>query len=77
MPKLPESEIEKIITNEPHNAWEISPLVKWDTPTAWGELPPLHKRSAVMEVVAHLECMRWEGTVQRIIKDNSVSYVAL
>lgn len=70
------AEIQEVLASgEPRNAWEISPLITWDTPMAWDKLPPLNKRSAVTEVVAHLECMRWEGIVQRIIKDNSVSYL--
>ncbi|MHA2067684.1 MAG: MBL fold metallo-hydrolase [Candidatus Thorarchaeota archaeon] len=69
-------EIQKVIANEPYNAWEISPQITWDTSTPWDQLPPLHKRFAVTEVIAHLESMRWEGKVRRIVKDNSVSYVA-
>ena len=34
----------------------------------WDNLPPLHKRIAVMETIAHLECMQWEGKVQRILQ---------
>lgn len=69
------AQILEVIANEPHNAWEISPLISWNIPgLSWNELPPLHKRSAVTETIAHLECMRWEGKVQRIIRANSVSY---
>ena len=70
------AEIQEVVASKPHNAWEISPSITWDTHIAWDKLPPLHKRSAVMEVVAHLECMRWEGNIERIIKDNRISYVA-
>ncbi|MFC1971223.1 MBL fold metallo-hydrolase [Chloroflexota bacterium] len=70
------AEIQKVIANEPCNAWGISPQITWDTSTPWDQLPPLHKRSAVTEVVAHLESMRWKGRVRRIVKDNSASYVA-
>ncbi len=71
------AEIQKAIAKEPHNAWEISPCITWDIPgLVWEQLPPLQKRSAVTETIAHLECMRWEGTVRRIIKDSSISYVA-
>ncbi len=70
------AKIQEVVANEPHNAWEISPQITWDTPMPWDQLPPLHKRSAVTEVVAHLECMRREGRVRRIIKDNRASYVA-
>jgi glyoxylase-like metal-dependent hydrolase (beta-lactamase superfamily II) len=69
------AEIQQVVANEPHNAWEISPQITWDTPTPWDQLPPLHKRSAVAEVIAHLECMRREGRVWRIVEGNHASYV--
>ena len=69
-------EIAQVIAEEPHNAWEIAAKVTWDIPLPWNRFPPLHKRSAVMEVIAHLECMRWEGSVTKITEDNRVSYVA-
>jgi glyoxylase-like metal-dependent hydrolase (beta-lactamase superfamily II) len=71
------TEIQERIVNEPHNAWEISAHISWDIPMPWDLFPPMHKRSAVAEVVAHLECMRWEGRVRRIIEGNKVSYTAL
>ena len=70
-------EIQRAIANEPHNSWEISSQLTWDVPgLVWEQFPPLHKRSAVTETIAHLECMRWEGKVRRIIEDDYVSYVA-
>jgi glyoxylase-like metal-dependent hydrolase (beta-lactamase superfamily II) len=69
------SEIKRIIMKEPHNAFEISGRITWDIPGRnWEQLPALHKRLAVTETIAHLECMRWEGQVRRIIKDNLVLY---
>lgn len=68
-------EMQQAIAEEPHNAYEISSQITWEVPgLVWEQFPALHKRSAVMETIAHLECMRWEGKIQRIIKDNSVSY---
>jgi ribonuclease BN (tRNA processing enzyme) len=46
------------------------PALKFVTVT----FPDLQKRFAVMETIAHLECMRWEGTVRRVIKGNSILY---
>ena len=70
-------EIIKAVTGEPHTAWEISPRVTWDNGrTSWEQLPPLQKRMAVMETIAHLDYMRWEGRVQRITKDGLVTYIA-
>jgi glyoxylase-like metal-dependent hydrolase (beta-lactamase superfamily II) len=72
------AEIEQIIMKETHNAYDISRQITWDTPgLVWEQLPPLHKRLAVTETIAHLECMRWEGQLRRIIKDNSVLYLTV
>jgi glyoxylase-like metal-dependent hydrolase (beta-lactamase superfamily II) len=68
------SEIKQSIAKEPCNAYEISSKITWNVGLAWKQFPPLQKRFAVMETVAHLECMRWEGKVRRIVRDNSVSY---
>ena len=69
------AEIQQAIAKEPRSAYEISSQITWNVPgMVWEQLPPLHKRSAVMETIAHLECLRWDGKVQRIIKDSFVSY---
>jgi glyoxylase-like metal-dependent hydrolase (beta-lactamase superfamily II) len=71
------AEIRKTITGGPRTAWEISPQVTWDIgATGWAQLPPLQKRMAVMETIAHLEYMRWEGSVQKIVQDGLVTYLA-
>lgn len=68
------AEILGLMGSEPHNSWEIAPHVTWDSPTPWDKFPPLMKRSAVTEVIAHLECMRWEGRVRKIVDNSLVSY---
>ncbi|MFC1940728.1 MBL fold metallo-hydrolase [Chloroflexota bacterium] len=68
------AEIQQVISKEPCNAYQISSQITWDFPLAWKQFPPLHKRSAVTETIAHLECMRWEGAVRRIVRDNFVLY---
>ena len=70
------AEIREAIAHEPHTAWEISSRVTWDNNKAgWEQLPPLQKRLAVMETVAHLEYMRLGGRVQEIIKGGYVAYI--
>jgi glyoxylase-like metal-dependent hydrolase (beta-lactamase superfamily II) len=69
------AEVQLAISNEPHNAWEISSQISWDTPVAWEDLPPLHMRSAVTETIAHLELLRSEGKVCRIYQGTSISYM--
>jgi glyoxylase-like metal-dependent hydrolase (beta-lactamase superfamily II) len=68
------AEVLGALTKQPHNAWEISSQITWDTPVAWEDLSPLHMRSAVTETIAHLELLRCEGKVCRIRKDTSISY---
>ncbi|MFC1945899.1 MBL fold metallo-hydrolase [Chloroflexota bacterium] len=71
------NEIQNVLADEFHNAWEVSSTLTWNTPgLTWDNLPPLHKRGAVTETIAHLECMRWEGTVRRKIDGNCISYAS-
>jgi glyoxylase-like metal-dependent hydrolase (beta-lactamase superfamily II) len=67
-------EIQQAIAKEPHNAYEISSKITWDIGLTWEQFPDLQKRFAVMETIAHLECMRWEGIVRRTVKGNSILY---
>lgn len=68
------SEIRQAIAKEPHSAYDISSKITWDVELVWEQFPPLQRRFAVMETVAHLEWMRWEGIVWRIVTDNSIWY---
>jgi glyoxylase-like metal-dependent hydrolase (beta-lactamase superfamily II) len=67
-------EVQRAIADEPHNAWEISSQITWNTPVEWEELSPLPMRSAVTETIAHLELLRCEGKVRRIHKGVSIFY---
>jgi len=68
-------EIRQAIADKPLNAYEISSYISWNTEgSTWEQLPPLHKRAAVTETIAHLECMRWEGGVKRITEGDSILY---
>ncbi len=40
----------------------------------WDTLPPLDRRLAVMEALAHLEAMRRQGKVDKAVKDDIVYY---
>ncbi len=71
-------EILKVIGHEPHNAWEISSQLTWSVPgRTWAQFPPFQQRSAVTETISHMELLRWEGKVRRIIENSAVSYQAL
>ena len=67
-------EIQQVIAKEPQNAYLISSKIPWDIGLTWEKFPNLQKRFAVMETIAHLECMRWEGTVCKIVEGNSILY---
>ncbi len=68
-------EILLILQKNPCNAFDISGELFWNSANAhWESIPVLEKRLAVMETIAHLEKMRWENIVQRLVKDDFVFY---
>ena len=70
-----ESEIQSALNKELCNAYDIASQITWNVPVlVWEQFPPQHKRFAVTEIIAHLEYMRWEGKVQKIVTDSVVSY---
>lgn len=63
-----------ILGNHPRTAYEISSRVPWNTNgVSWEDLPPLDRRIAVTETLAHLEFLRVEGKVERVI-DNDIAF---
>ncbi|MFC1822985.1 MBL fold metallo-hydrolase [Thermodesulfobacteriota bacterium] len=70
-----EEEIRQVILEGSRSAYEISSQLTWNIPDAdWEKLPPLHKRVAVTETIAHLEYMRWAGKAQRVLEDDLLMY---
>lgn len=68
-------EIHAVIQREPQTAYFISSQITWDIPgVTWEQFSPLDRRIAVTETVAHLESMRWEGSVERVVKGDIVFY---
>lgn len=58
-----------------HTAYDIAARIPWNVPDlTWDQFPPLARRGAVMETIAHLECLRWEGKVKRAIQDGLITY---
>jgi len=69
------AEMLEAIAGQPRNAFDISSHISWDTPgLSWEQLSPLLKRFAVTETIAHLECLRREGKVERIAQDDRLLY---
>ncbi len=72
------AEIQEAITREALNVYDVSAHITWNIPgLTWEQLPPLQKRFAVTETMAHLQSMRWEGKVRKIVEENSVLYAAM
>jgi len=69
-----ESEIQNIIKNNYFNSYEIAQQLTWNVNLAWDEFPPLLKRAAITETIAHLEHMRWKGKIKRIFNENHFVY---
>ena len=63
-----------VIGKEPNNAWDISSQLTWSIPLKWYQFPSFQQRAAVMETIAHLEYLRWEGKVRRIIAENGAIF---
>jgi glyoxylase-like metal-dependent hydrolase (beta-lactamase superfamily II) len=69
-----EEEIQILIAKNISNSYEIARQLIWSIKLPWEQFPPLHKRAAITETIAHLEHMRWEGKITKILSDNHVSY---
>jgi glyoxylase-like metal-dependent hydrolase (beta-lactamase superfamily II) len=70
-----EAEVGRVIGSKTLNAWEIGSRLTWNlAATGWDQYPPFQKRFAVMETIAHLEHMHWQGQVDRILNDGHVLY---
>ncbi len=68
-------EVCQVIKVGPRAAWEIAAVITWNLPgLTWNQFPPLQKRIALTETIAHLECLRWEGRVRRIVENGLVMY---
>ncbi|MDO8491900.1 MAG: MBL fold metallo-hydrolase [Dehalococcoidia bacterium] len=63
------------ITAAPRTAYDISGLIPWNLPdTTWEQMPPLHRRLAMMETLAHLQYMWFDGQVEIVNRDHIILY---
>lgn len=67
-------EIRSAIRQEPQHAYFISSQITWNVPMPWDQFDPRDQRIAVTETIAHLEYMRYEGTVERLLQDGIILY---
>jgi glyoxylase-like metal-dependent hydrolase (beta-lactamase superfamily II) len=58
------------------NSYEIARRLTWSLNMPWEQFTPLQRRAAVTEAIAHLEYLRWEGKINKVFKDNRISYGA-
>jgi glyoxylase-like metal-dependent hydrolase (beta-lactamase superfamily II) len=69
-----EAQIQNLISHQFSNSCEIARRLTWSLNLQWDEFPPLQKRAAITETIAHLEHMRWEGKVKKTVSNNRISY---
>ena len=73
-----EKEIQKIIGAGSCTAYEIATRINWEVPdTTWEQLPPMQKRLAITETIAHTEHLRWEGQLKKTITNQRILYSSL
>jgi glyoxylase-like metal-dependent hydrolase (beta-lactamase superfamily II) len=73
------SEILEIMKDESRTGYQIATEVTWVTDiiangVAWMSLTPLDKRLAIMETLAHLELMRFNGKIDKFSKNSTIYY---
>ncbi len=73
-----EGEIKQVIGKKSSHAYETSSQLTWHVHgLSWEQFPPFQKRAAVTETIAHLEHMRWEGMVKKIVMGGNILYSVL
>jgi glyoxylase-like metal-dependent hydrolase (beta-lactamase superfamily II) len=70
-----ENNILQLMDHNLHNSYELASRLKWDLrDLTWDQFPPMEKRLAITETLSHIEHMRWEGKLRKIIENNHVFY---
>lgn len=75
--KLRSSEIVETIKAKPKTAYQISTEITWRSDKSgvgWQNLASWDKRMAIMETLAHLESMRFDGKINKFFKDTTIHY---
>ncbi|MFC1870018.1 MBL fold metallo-hydrolase [Chloroflexota bacterium] len=71
------AEILNAIKNEAKTAYQISTEITWAgdvSGAGWQDLPPLDRRLAVLETLAHLEYMRFGGKLDKSSRNSLIYY---
>lgn len=72
-----DSKILDTVKAKEKNAYQISNEITWISDIngiSWQSLTPLHKRLAILETLAHLESMRFDGEVENFTKGDIIYY---
>ena len=73
-----ELEIYKTIENKSRTAYDVASRIAWNVADGlWEKIPALQRRFAVTETLSHLDRMRWDGKVKKVLKNDRVLYRAL
>jgi glyoxylase-like metal-dependent hydrolase (beta-lactamase superfamily II) len=69
-----EAEILNLLSHNTYNSYEIAARLTWSLRAPWDKFPPIQKRAAINETIAHLEHSRWLGKIRKIFSDDHISY---
>ena len=70
-----EKEIVEIMISGSYNCYEIAAKLKWNMRNlSWENFPPLQKRFAITETIAHVEHLRWKGKIRKTYENDCFNY---
>jgi len=72
-----ENEIQAQMQNRECNAYEIAARLTWNVKKSWDAFPAMHKQLAVCETLAHMEHMRWGGLLRKIVRGETIRFLAI
>jgi glyoxylase-like metal-dependent hydrolase (beta-lactamase superfamily II) len=68
-------EILNVLAKGEHTAFQVTETIRWSTgKLAFSDLPPIHKRMAMTETLAHLELLYARGEVEKYYHEELVWY---
>jgi glyoxylase-like metal-dependent hydrolase (beta-lactamase superfamily II) len=70
-----QKEIVEILDGSSYNCYQIASRLHWNIQNlTWEQFPPLQKRFAITETIAHVEHLRWNGKVHKTFENNRFRY---
>ncbi len=72
---LREKEIVATMSSGPSSCYEIASKLTWNMHgLTWDHFPPMQKRLAITETIAHVEHLRWNGKIRKTYVDGGFRY---